>query len=242
MGVLLKHFAADGYTQITGKGWADAYAGVAQTAEKFWVQNVGDRVSTALSVALTQVGSNDGASMFRCGMDVPSLSPPWGITATVGAAGAGGVWGATGTYYYVLTILNANGQTIASIEVSAIVDVTTKKVTLAWTNPAGATSIKLYRSGTSGSYGASSLRITLVGVATYTDDGSATSAGQPPTANTTGGAGPAYGTPPTLGVGPLAIGVLGIGQMAAFWINRVVPGGTTDTDNPRQMLRQFTEA
>lgn len=244
MGLLLKHYDKTGAVQLTGKNWADAYAGVTQTAEKFFVMNAGDRASLALQLALVQVGTNDGAAMLRCALDAVTVLPPYGLAAALSAAGDGGVWAATGMQYYVLTAYNATGDTVASLEVSAFVDVATKRVTLTWQPITGATGYKIYRTATAGEYGASSLRATINGgsTVTYVDAGAATGAGTPATTNTTAGPAPNYGTPPTLGTGPLAIGVLAVGQWAAYWINRVVPAGTSEVGNPRQALRRFTES
>jgi hypothetical protein len=243
MALLLKHTSADNATQITARTWPDAFAGAVQAAEKFFVQNIGDRPSTSLALAIAQVGITDGSSMMRLGLDVATVLPPYGLAAALTGAGAGGVFGATGTYYYVLTAVNALGETVASLEASIAVDVTTKKVTLTWTPVANATGYKLYRATSTGVYGATTLRASISGqaTATYTDDGDALSAGTPPVANTTGGAAPAYGTPPTLATTPLTLGVLEIGQWAAYWCQLVVPGGTDEIGNPRSSLRRFTE-
>ena len=199
MGLVLTHFSADGYTQITSMAWPDAFAGVAQTPAKFFVRNDGDRDSTPLELQITQVGTTDGSSMIRQALDVATVMPPYGLAYTLSAAGAGGVWAAAGIVYYVLTAINALGQTVASIELSVTIDVATKKVILTWPQITGATGYKLYRAATPGAYGASSLRVPIGSgsTLTYTDDGSACSSGAPPTANTTAGAAPTYGTPPT---------------------------------------------
>ena len=243
MGVIYKHEQADGATQILAQVWADAYAGVAQTAAKFCVENAGDRTATKVSCSIVQVGTNDGYGMLRIAVCPNTISKPFTIVATLGAAGDGGVWGQVGQYYWVITATNAAGETIASLEVTANVDVTTKRVTLTWDQVTGASGYKVYRSTVSGSYTTPSLAATVSGGATLTwiDGGGSLSAGAPPTANTTGGAAPTYGTPPTLGYGPLTVGDLKVGQQYFYWVNRVVPGATTDTDNPRQALVQFAE-
>jgi hypothetical protein len=181
--------------------------------------------------------------MIRIGTDTATISRPYGLTAALSGAGAGGVWTETGLKYYVLTAYNATGETIRSAEVSINVDVTTKKVTITWTPVTGATGYKVFRSTAAGSYGATSLRATVAGQQSnqYVDDGGSLSAGSPPSANTTGGAAPGYGTPPTLGTSPISIGTLAIGQEWFYWVNRVVPGGTSETGNPRRSLREFEE-
>jgi len=240
----LKHLDNDGATQISGKNWPDAFAGATQTARKFAIENNGDRVETDLQFLLTQVGSNDGSGMMRIGADTPTISRPYGVSLALSGAGAGGVFSATGIYYYLVAAYNATGETPGAIEVSVNVDVTTKKVTVSWTPVTGATGYKVFRSTSPGVYGASSLRANVSGGGSnqYIDDGDSLSSATPVTANTTGGAAPDYGTPPTLGAGPLTVGNLAIGQQWFYWANRVIPGGSAETGNPRLSLRQFVES
>lgn len=244
MGLILKHFEKTGGVQITSKAWPDAFAGVLQTAEKFWVQNVGDRDSLALALSLVQAGDSDGSAMMRIGLDTATVRPPYGLAATLSAAGAGGVFGAVGVYEYVVTAWNATGETQACVPVSVNVDVVTKKVTLTWQQSPNAAGYYVYRTPIPGTYGASTRRATInSGSSTiYVDDGAATGAGTPPATNTTAGAAPDYGTPPSLGAGPISLGVLKIGQWACYWANRVIPAGTAEAGNPRQSLRKFTES
>ncbi len=243
MGVTYKHEQADGISQLLSQVWPDAYAGVAQTAKKFAVENVGDRTANNVSCSIVQVGLNDGYGQLRIAADTATISKPWNLVATRGAAGDGGIWEQTGQYFWVITAYNATGETIASFEATVNVDVTTKRVTLTWTQVTGASGYKVYRSMVSGSYVTPCLVATVAGGATtnYIDGGGSLSAGAPPAVNTTGGAGPNYGTPPALGVGPLTVGNLAIGQQFFYWVNRVVPGSTSDDDNPRQALIQFAE-
>lgn len=243
MGVIYKHEQADGITQLLAQVWADAYAGVAQTALKFAVENAGDRTANNVSCAIVQVGTNDGYGQLRIGKCLNTLSKPWSLAAALGAAGDGGIWAQVGQYYWVITAYNATGETVASLEVTKNVDVTTKRVTLTWAQVTGASGYKVYRSTVSGAYTTPCLVAMVSGGATlqYIDGGGALSPGAPPPANTTAGAGPAYGTPPTLGTDPLTVGNLAVGQQFFYWVNRVVPESTSDADNPRQALVQFQE-
>lgn len=244
MDLILKHFGADGVTQLTSKSWGPAFAGEAQTAAKFWIQNAGDRDSLSLSLAILQAGSSDGNSMVRLALDTATVVPPYGLGSSLSAAGAGGVFGATGVCEYTVTARNGTGETQGSVPLTVTVDVTTKKVTLTWQQSPNATGYYVYRTPTPGVYGTSTRRATINSGSstTYVDDGSACSAGTLPSANTTGGAAPAYGTVPTLGAGPLSFGVVKIGQWACYWENRVIPAGTSGDGNPRQSLRKFTES
>ncbi len=242
MGVIYKHEQADGITQLLAQVWPDAYAGVAQTAAKFAVENAGDRTALNVSCSIVQVGTNDGYGQLRIAVCPNTISKPFGVTATLSAAGQGGIW-TPGQYYWVVTAENATGQTIASLEVTVNVDVATKRVTIAWSQVTGATGYRVYRSQVSGSYTTPSLAAIVNGGATlsWIDGGGSLSSGAPPAANTTGGAAPAYGTPPALGYGPLTVGNLAVGQQFFYWVNRVVPESTSDDDNPRQALIQFAE-
>jgi hypothetical protein len=117
-------------------------------------------------------------------------SPPTSNTASILSptisrtpSGSGGTF-AAGTYYWVLTATNANGETLRSNEVSATLSGTTSSVTINWSQITGATGYKLYR-GTAA--GAENALITTIGsgaTITYTDTGSAGSGGAPPLAST----------------------------------------------------------
>jgi len=243
MGASIRHLANDGNTSITGKTWPDIFAtqpAATGTPEKFAVENNGDRALVTVQLRIAQAGGSDGHTMVRLVADTATLSAPYSFAAAVGPTG--GTWGATGTRYYRITATNATGETAGSLEASFNVTDTAKKVTLTWAAVAGATGYKVYRSATSGVYTTPALRATLGAVTTYDDDGSAVGAGALPSANTTGGAAPDYGTPPSgWGVGPLAVGTLAIGRQWFYWANRVVPGGTPEAGNDRISDRVFTE-
>jgi len=243
MGASIRHLANDGNTSITGKTWPDIFAtqpAATGTPEKFAVENNGDRALITVQLGIAQAGGSDGHTMVRLVADTATLSAPYSFAAAVGPTG--GTWGATGTRYYRITATNATGETAGSLEASFNVTDTAKKVTLTWAAVAGATGYKVYRSATSGVYTTPALRATLGAVTTYDDDGSAVGAGALPSANTTGGAAPDYGTPPSgWGVGPLAVGTLAIGRQWFYWANRVVPGGTPEAGNDRLSDRIFEE-
>ena len=243
MGASIRHLANDGNTSITGKTWPDIFAtqpAATGTPEKFAVENNGDRALITVQLGIAQAGGSDGHTMVRLVADTATLSAPYSFAAAVGPTG--GTWGATGTRYWRITATNATGETAGSLEASFNVTDTAKKVTLTWAAVAGATGYKVYRSATSGVYTTPALRATLGAVTTYDDDGSAVGAGALPSANTTGGAAPDYGTPPSgWGVGPLAVGTLAIGRQWFYWANRVVPGGTPEAGNDRISDRVFEE-
>ena len=120
-----------------------------------------------------------------------NMSPPTGVSS---ALAAGGSLTVAQPYYYVLTALESSGgQTVQSAETTKTPTSGNQKISLSWTAPTGAQSYKIYRSTTSGSYGASSLLTAItcspnpgcVPAVTYTDDGTVSlTSGTPPSSTT----------------------------------------------------------
>jgi hypothetical protein len=107
-----------------------------------------------------------------------TIAAPAGLAVT--ASGTGGTL-AAGTYFWVVTATNANGETLKSNEVQATVTGATSSAALTWSSVDGATGYKIYR-GTS-----TTNENKLVGSSTtltYTDTGSAGTTASPPTTNT----------------------------------------------------------
>ena len=94
------------------------------------------------------------------------------------SAGTGSL--AAGTYYYRVTALNSNGETLGSEEQSITV-VVNKSVILSWTAITNATSYKIYGRTKDGE-----LYIATTTNTTYEDVGTITPSGAIPTFNTTG--------------------------------------------------------
>lgn len=129
---------------------------------------------------------------------------------------------ATGTYYYAVTALDRSGnETTRSIQTPGVpVTGPSGSVVLKWKPIAGAYSYKVYRTTTSGTYGATSYLVT-VGTASssssnatvdYIDTGSATTSGQPPASNTTNaGIYLPRGTVPNSGLGTMSAGPTTVG-------------------------------
>jgi len=240
---LVNFLDSNGVTVLTAKTLAQVTAGTAGAGVKLGFQNVGDEALAGLELQLEQVGSGDGYSMAEWVFDTATLSPPWGVTATLQTNIGTTQWGAgnAGRKYFVITAVNATGETAQSVEVFAdVVNVGASlgdRVLLAWTAVPGATSYRIYRSTTSGSYATPKLVATVAdpGVS-YTDDGSAVTSGAPPADNTSGGTGPAYGTPPTgYQETPLVVGGLPVGKAVFYWVRADVPLGTSSTGNPRSV-------
>lgn len=109
-----------------------------------------------------------------------SISAPTSLTA-VGSSSGGSF--SAGSYYWVVTATNWQGETIASNEASATLTGSTSSVSLAWLLPTGAAGINVYRGTVSGSENV--LVASLGAVTSYADTGSAGTTGTPPASNTT---------------------------------------------------------
>jgi hypothetical protein len=107
------------------------------------------------------------------------LTPPSGLAVT--ASGTGGTL-AAGGHYWVITAIDANGETTKSTEVNATTTGTTSSAVLTWNSTNGATGYKVYRGTTTTNENI--LVATLGNVLTYTDTGAAGSSASPPTTNT----------------------------------------------------------
>jgi hypothetical protein len=86
------------------------------------------------------------------------------------------------TRWWVVTAINANGETTVSNQFAQYTDPLANK-TLTWNAVPGATGYKVYRGLSSGAY--TTLAATLGAVTTYVDSGAAGTAASPPTTNTT---------------------------------------------------------
>jgi len=109
--------------------------------------------------------------------DSTTLAAPTGVTAT--GSGTGGTLAAA-TYYYKVTAVNAQGETVGSSEVNATTTGTTSSVSIAWTAVTGATSYKIYKGTTTGVYTA----YFTDSASPFVDTGVAGTAGTIPTSNT----------------------------------------------------------
>jgi hypothetical protein len=250
----IRHLNADGATTQAQQTWGPFVSGAVEVDSdkiKFGVENIGTRALggtpfSQLLLEIQQIGTNDGFTFYYTALDsAGTLSKPWGI----GAGGApivslsGGGSFSAGTYGVVIVAKNATGKTIGSTELVFTAS-SGQKALYTWVQTPGATGYEVYRTSTPGVYGASTLRAVISGgaIITYSDDGSATTSGTPPTVNTSGGAGPAYGTPPvdgsfdqtdkTIAVGPAG---LAVGQQWFYWAQIRVPAATAEVGNRRTL-------
>jgi hypothetical protein len=230
----IEYFEPNGVTAIPGNAYDFGTKAASTSAQrKLWLRNSGDEVLGAtLTDRLVDALLNGGVGIIKFALDTVSVRPPYGGLAVVG--GAGGVFGATGLRYFKVTRLNASGETQGSVEFSFDVTNIALRVELSWLLPAGpaGTGVKVYATTTPGVYPASSLISGTLGAGatTFSWTGAAPAAGTVPTENTTGGAGPVYGTPPALGTTDLTLGALAVGEARALWFGYIFGATVTDVD------------
>jgi len=178
----------------------------------------------AAPAALTAGATATTGGTFAGG---PSLTTPTGVTAT-GSATGGTL--AAASYFYRVSAINAQGETLASTEVpSGALTGSTSSVALSWAAVPGATGYRVYRTTTSGTYTSPAFLSAPTGT-TYTDTGgTALTAGTVTTVNTATTSAPyfwevtalsAYGG--TLGSNEVTANVLPNGTQALSWT--AVPG------------------
>lgn len=105
-------------------------------------------------------------------------------TISLGTTASSGGTFTAATYYWKLTAINDQGETVGSNEVSATLVANGTQV-INWSAIGGATGYKLYRGTSAG--GQNVLVTTLGKVLTYTDTGTAGTSATVPTSNTSGG-------------------------------------------------------
>lgn len=114
------------------------------------------------------------------------LTPP--VQAALATATTGGTITA-GTYRYVLTAINANGETTASNEQTITTTGSTSTVTVTWTAVTGATGYKLYKTAAGGATGTELLYKTVGAVTSDIDTSPGSPTGAFPTQNTASNSG-----------------------------------------------------
>ncbi len=124
------------------------------------------------------IGTVMSASVTLVWEYAQGLPAPTGLSTTVLA---GGTLAASTIYYYVVTSVNANGETTISAQISGLTGTTNKTIKVDWGSVSGATAYKVYRSTTNGG---PYLLLASPGTNTYTDTGAVTPAGATPTINT----------------------------------------------------------
>jgi len=132
--------------------------------------------SQCARIVTTRLREEIGGLKGGAGPGGPNVPGP--PTATLAS---GGTLVLGQAYYYVITAMVSGTETTQSPEVSATpVTAGTQTINLTWAAVSGASGYRVYRSTTSGSYGASSL-VGSPAAASFSDGGAATGAGAPPT-------------------------------------------------------------
>lgn len=115
------------------------------------------------------------------GVAFEQLAPP--VQSALGTATTGGTITA-GTYRYVVTAINAAGETTASNEQTIVTTGGTSTVTVTWAAVTGATGYKLYKTAAGGGAGTELLYKTVAAVVSDIDTAPGAPSGALPTANT----------------------------------------------------------
>jgi len=256
----------DGATVLSLYDWGALVSGASEVDAdrvKRCVTNISSRAlgispfGGVFLLAPQQIGTGDGFGMSYTAADPnATLSRPWGdgVDSTdapngspeVADGGAGGAWGATGLHGVV--VVARKGATVGLQSTTPCVeavfnvgDVAVKK-TYTWVGPpTGADKFDVYVTDSPGTYGATTYAGTVNGdVFTFTHDGTV-AAGTPSTTNTSGGAAPDYGTPPSYGsfgqasltIATAGGGGLAIGQQWFHYITLKIPAGKSEVGNKR---------
>lgn len=125
--------------------------------------------------------AGDAIASAAWSTDETYLLPPGFLTAS--GAGTGGTLTA-GTYYYVVTAINAAGETVRSAEAQATVTGSTSLVVLGWNGVTGATGYKVYRGTATGGENKLIATINSATTESYIDTGAAGTSATPPVSNT----------------------------------------------------------
>jgi len=192
---------------------------------------------TTIAGGGTVTYTDDGDATVSGTIPTTNTTAGWNLSAVLGVTADGGVWTGTGIRYWRIVAIDATGVEMAnSFEAFVNVDDVTKRVTLSWTAVPGADTYRIYRSTSSGSY-ISALRASIAPAVSYIDNGGAVTAGDLTTE-------PSYGIPPASGSfvqAALVLAVLRFGEQRFFWVNRVVPGATSEAGNRRLALTKAVE-
>jgi len=149
----------------TGGNFILGYEGVTTGALPYNV--TASALQTAL-VSLASIGAGNAT------VATVATTPP---TISLGTATSGGAFVA-GTYFWVVTAIGTNGESVASNEVTATLT-SNQEQPISWSATGGATGYNVYRGTATGAE--NKLIATLGAVMTYTDTGTAGTTQSPPT-------------------------------------------------------------
>lgn len=142
-----------------------------------------NRLEVAAPISISGPGfNNTGALRSVSGINTYTVKHVTSPVQNAATGTAGGSLTNGTTYFYVITAIDGYGESLASNERSFTATATNQTATLNWDTVPGATGYRIYRTTTSGTYGATSLvtTINLGTTNTYNDTGTALTAGTPP--------------------------------------------------------------
>ena len=151
------------------------------------INTTGGKVLIGSSQNGFYLDANQNLTMSGANVSLNGLATP--VISSTSTSTSGGTLPNLTLYFYTMTAVNAQGETIMSAVVSQITGsgAGTNTITLNWATVPGATSYKIYRNTANLFTSGSLLRTTVSGGTTsFIDTGAATGAGLPPT-TTTGG-------------------------------------------------------
>lgn len=156
------------WTAVTGATGYKIYRGASFLTVNTLVTTIG----SGATVTYTDTGSA-GTSVSPPAVNGAVLPAPAAPSAGNSGASGGVLSANTQIYYWVVTALTANGETVASSEVS--LDPTGTSAALAWTLVTGATGYRVYRGLTSGGENVLAAQLPA-GANTFIDNGTAVEA------------------------------------------------------------------
>ena len=208
---------------------------------KFGFQNDKDRSVNPIISFISQ-DANDLDDYMLVALDLITLSCPYNFAVTLIAQTT--YLTPLETYYYVITAYNCNGETGPSTEIEVTVPDGSHTPKLTWTPILGADGYYIYRSIESGNFvNAMITKIIGQSVSTFIDTGTPVGNQSVPSANTTAGGAPNYGTPLIHAnfYATIALGQVAPGQQKFFWKEVDAPLTISEVYNPRHCTLRISE-
>jgi len=158
---------------------------VAASGTVLFTGDAGTLIAAGTQVATVQPDPSSTVDpiSFATDASITLMATPGPVSLTATPSATGGTL-PPGVYYYVVTAIGPDGETIASNEVSVTLSGATSSVALAWSAYAGATGYNIYRGGTAL---AETLLASPAGTGTtYTDTGASAQTATPAPTNSVG--------------------------------------------------------
>ena len=234
-----KILGANGVDEISSNDFGEITVG-SLTPKKFAYFNDKGRVTTP-DVSFIEQDGNDMDDYMETVIDTATLSCPYGVAATLISTVTSLTIGST--YGYVMTSLSTLGESGPSLE--AVIGITSGHTPqLSWTAINTVSSYKIYRKLSTDATWTNKLitSITSPTQSSYMDVGIPTTTGTVPSANTTAGSSPEYGTAPTSGYATtLDLGSIADGKQVFYWVQVNPDVNALEDDNPRFCVMRISE-